>query len=194
MVHCLRESFMYTEKRVRDLFFSAIEGLVAEGSKAGSPYILSKLTREAADLARGDGQRAGIQLSNWDMASKAVINAMLGAGVLLTDGKRTVTPGVAARAARIVALKDGHRDLTETYLLEFLIRKLGDVRINDHVALAHALFRQFDPSIPVGDLEDRVVILLATLADRITLRRDGLYAPLDGEMVSPESSLNAANA
>ena len=45
---------------------------------------------------------------------------------------------------------------TEAYLIEFLIAKLGDISIRDHKALAHALFRQFDPSVSMEDLEDRV--------------------------------------
>ena len=61
-------------------------------------------------------------------------------------------------------------------MIEFLIEKLGDVSTRDHKALAHALFRQFDPSISMEDFEDRVVILLATLADRLVLYDNGTYA------------------
>ncbi len=69
-------------------------------------------------------------------------------------------------------------------MLEFLIRTLGDVTTRDHRALAHALFRQFDRSIPMEDFEDRVAILLATLAGRVTLRDDGTYAVLVDDAVS----------
>ena len=60
-------------------------------------------------------------------------------------------------------------------LVEFLILTLGDVTTHDHTALAHALFRQFDPSVSMEDLEDRVVMLLARLADRIAIGADGSY-------------------
>ena len=50
-----------------------------------------------------------------------------------------------------------------------LIDWLGNVTTRDHKALAHALFRQFDPGVPLYDLEDRVVILLARLADEVEL-------------------------
>ncbi len=61
-------------------------------------------------------------------------------------------------------------------MIEFLIAKLGNISIRDHRALAHALFRQFDPSVSMEDLEDRVVLLLATLAGRVCLRQDGVYS------------------
>jgi hypothetical protein len=50
-----------------------------------------------------------------------------------------------------------------------LIERLGDVGTRDHMALAHALFRQFDRGVPMEDLEDRVVILLAQLAQHVEL-------------------------
>jgi hypothetical protein len=56
-----------------------------------------------------------------------------------------------------------------------LIDRLRDVSTRDHTALAHALFRQFDRGVPLDDLEDRVVILLAQLADRVELDGD-VYA------------------
>ncbi len=78
----------------------------------------------------------------------------------------------SAQASTVGALREGFRELSEAFLLEFLIRRLGDVTTRDHTALAHALFRQFDPRVRRGDLEDRVVILLARLSDRIALSGD----------------------
>jgi hypothetical protein len=173
MVGCLRESMLYSEKRARDMLFSAVEQIV---SGRAAPPILSRLARESAACARSTAQRARYEFSNWEPASKAVINAMLLAGVLLTANGTPVLPGLAAQATPVVSLRENHRDRTEAYLIEFLIAKLGDIGIRDHKALAHALFRQFDPSISMEDLEDRVVLLLATLAGRVSLREDGLYA------------------
>ena len=51
MVQCLREGFVYCEKRARDLLFSAIERIVCDG-EGHAPLILSRLTREAANSAR----------------------------------------------------------------------------------------------------------------------------------------------
>ena len=173
MVGCLRESMLYSEKRARDMLFTAVEQILSGRS---APPILSRLARESAAAARRAARRAGYEFTNWETASKAVINAMLHAGVLLTANATPVLPGLAAQATPIASLKENHRDRTEAYLLEFLIARLGDVSIRDHKALAHALFRQFDPSISMEDLEDRVVLLLATLAGRVSLREDGMYA------------------
>jgi hypothetical protein len=108
--------------------------------------------------------------ANWDMAGKAVVRAMLGAGAFLTPGGAVIPPGVAALATPVGAVREAFRDLTESFLLEFLIGRLGDVTVRDHTALAHALFRQFDPSISMADQEDRVAVLLARLSGRIELR------------------------
>jgi hypothetical protein len=118
----------------------------------------------------------GFAFSNWEIASRAVVNAMLGAGVLVTGNGAAVRPDITAQATRIAGLKKGFQDLTEAFLLELLIRKLGDVSTRDHKALAHALFRQFDARVPIADLEDRVALLLAMLSGRVTLWEDGTYA------------------
>lgn len=177
MVNCLRRGLLYTEKRAREFLFQAIEQLVnrsASGHRC-APLIVSRLGREAAGAARRAAEKAGYGFRKWDTASKAVINAMLNAGVLLTHGGAAIPPGITGQATEVVALQQGYRDLTEAYLLEFLIRELGDLTTRDHTALAHALFRQFDPSVPLDDLEDRVVVLLASLDGRVKLSEDGAY-------------------
>jgi hypothetical protein len=178
MINCLRDRFLYSEKRARDIVFRSLDDILL-GSRTGSRHlIVSRLIREAATNARREAERIGFEFSNWDTVSRAVINAMLAAGVLLTDNDARIPAGIAALGTAIVGLKDDYRDRTEAYLLEFLIRNLGDVSTRDHRALAHALFRQFDRSIPMEDLEDRVAILLATLDGRVTLRENGTYSAL----------------
>jgi hypothetical protein len=185
MINCLRDCFIYSEKRARDIVFSSLEDLVRGNGAGTKRLILSRLMREAANEARREALRIGFEFSNWDTASKAVINAMLAAGVLLTDNGARVPVGIAALGTAIAGLKEGFRDLTEAYLIEFLIRNLGDVSTRDHRALAHALFRQFDRSIPMEDLEDRVAILLATLDGRVTLRENGTYLVLSDGVPVP---------
>jgi hypothetical protein len=176
MVHCLRESFVYSEKRARDLLFAAIEETLEESIAGGAPPILSRLTREAAQRAGEAARQNGFEFSNWEIASRAVTHALLGAGVLVAGNGAAVRPDITAQATCIAGLKKGFRDITEAYLVELLIRKLGDVSTRDHRAMAHALFRQFDARVPMADLEDRVAVLLAMLSGRVTLREDGLYA------------------
>jgi hypothetical protein len=165
MVDCLRNELLYSEKRARDVLFEAVARLVAERP----PMMASQLTREATILAREISAEAGFEFENWDPTSKAVVKAMLLAEALLTPAGSPIQFGVAAQAAIVGGLCQEYCDRTEAFLLEFLIGRLGDVTTRDHTALAHALFRQFDPRVRREDLEDRVVILLARLEDRVVL-------------------------
>jgi hypothetical protein len=176
MVNCLREGLVYSEKRARDLLFDAFEMLARESAP---PLILSRLTREAAARARLAAARAGFEFSNWETAAKAVAKAMLNAGVLLSAAGAPIPVSVAAQGTEVAAIHPAARDRAEAYLLERIIRELGDVSARDHTALAHALFRQFDPGVAIEDLEDRVVVLLAMLHDRVTLGPDGTYQALE---------------
>jgi hypothetical protein len=176
MADCLRDALLYSEKRPRDALFRIIEQLIRDSERTGEPMILSRLTREAARRARHRAGRVGFEFRHWDTVSKAIVKAMLSAGVLLgTDGV-PIVPGIAAQATPVAGLRDQYLDATEAYLLETVVRRLGNVTTRDHRALAHALFRQFDREVSIEDLEDRVVILLAQLADRIELR-DDTYVP-----------------
>jgi len=174
MGDCLRKELLYSEKRPRDILFREIERLVCEGGD-DEPKILSRLTREAAARARHHAEETGFEFALWETASKAVVKAMLWAGVLLRPDGRPIEPGITAPATPVAALEDRYQDITEAFLLRFLIDRLGDVTTRDHTALAHALFRQFDRGVPLEDLEDRVVILLAQLATHVELRGE-VYA------------------
>ena len=176
MCDCLRKELLYSEKRARDLLFRAIEHIVTETSRAGTdPQILSRLTRDAAAQARQLAEASGFEFGHWETAGKAVVKAMLCAGVFLTPAGEQILPGITAQATPVAALRDRYQDLTEAFLLQVLIERLGDVSTRDHTALAHAMFRQFDRGVSLDDLEDRVVILLAQLADRVELAGD-VYA------------------
>jgi hypothetical protein len=176
MADCLRQELLYSEKRPRDLLFAVIAGMLSERTPDEEPRILSRLTRDAASSARHQAHRAGFEFHHWDTASKAVVKAMLYAGVLLAPDGQPILPGITAQATSVAGLRDRYQDLTEAYLLEVLIQRLGDVTTRDHRALAHALFRHFDRAVPIEDLEDRVVILLAQLVDRVELRDDTYVA------------------
>jgi hypothetical protein len=174
MIGALRQEFLYSEKRARDILFREIEAI----SQFRSPITVAKLTREAAARGRERARQVGYDFSNWDNASKATINAELGAGVLLSQFGRPIPLSIAAPATEVTALAEQFQDRTEAHLLEVVIRKLGDVTTRDHKALAHALFRQFDPRVSIDDLEDRVATLLASLVGRVALAEGGTYFPL----------------
>lgn len=169
MVNCLRQELLYSEKRARDMLFVAIERLLAGHSEA---TIVARLTRDAAQLARGDGDRVGYQFANWDMAAKAVVKAMLCSESMLAPSGEPIPFDVTAHASPVQSLREDYQDRTEAFLLEVVLRRIGDVTLRDHTALAHALFRQFDPNVSMQDLEDRVAILAARLVDRVALIGD----------------------
>jgi hypothetical protein len=181
MVDCLRRELLYCEKRARDFLFEAIARIVAE---RGGRVIVSRMTRDAAAGARRAADAHGFRFDNWAIASRALVHAMLAAGVLVAADGSAIPSDVAAQAAVVAGLRERYADETEAFLLEFLIRRLGDIGLRDHTALAHALFRQFDRSVPLEDLEDRVAVLLATLADRVELR-SGVYAVAGSEAPEP---------
>ena len=175
MVACLRRELLYSEKRPRDRLFDAVEAVL----RCSPGLTVLRLTREAAAVARAAAEQSGFAFGNWDVTSRAVVHAMLGAEVLLDAAGRPIRPGIAAPAAAVDRLALEHRDLTEAFLLEFLIRRMGDVTVRDHTALAHALFRQFDPRVSRDEMEHRVVSLLARLAGRLELSQER-YLPLGG--------------
>lgn len=177
MVECLRKEFVYSEKRARDLLFREIAALLANG--AGKPLMVSRLVREAAARARRAAREVAFEFTSWETAAKATINAMLGAGVLLTPDGQQIPLTVAAQATLAGGIVDGFEDLTEAYMLDVLIRRMGDVTVRDHTALAHALFRQFDPNIDMEDMEDRVAVLLALLWDRVAVTEGGAYRAVE---------------
>jgi hypothetical protein len=179
IVDCMRRELLYSEKRPRDFMFAAIDELLHEPGRDAT--ILSRLTRDATARARRRATVAGVEFGNWDTAGKAVVRAMLGAGALLTPRGEVIPPGVEALATPVGSARETFRDLTESFLLEFVIGRLGDVTVRDHTALAHALFRQFDPNVSMADQEDRVAILLARRSDRIELR--GQHYALLGEVL-----------
>jgi hypothetical protein len=168
MADCLRRELLYSEKRARDMLFMIIEEMVREQKPGGGYRIVSQLTREAAARARRAPVQ-GCEAVRWDVAAKTVVNAMLGAGVLRDPGGRVVTRGITAQATPVASIAHDFRDLTEAFLLETLIARLDDVTVRDHRALAHVMFRQFDPGVPLSSLEDRLVLLLARLDGRVEL-------------------------
>ena len=185
MIACLRKHLLYTEKRARDVIFQATESVMSEATGTHRTIVLSRLTREIARMAGTCAAETGFAIPNWNLATQATLKAMVNAGAFLRSDGSPVVSSIETQATAIAAVKAGFRDLTEAYLLRFLISQLGDVNTRDHRVLAYVLFRQFDPSVPMDDLEDRVAVLLATLGDSVVLREDGTYAPsVSGACVS----------
>jgi hypothetical protein len=173
MAAALRENFLYSEKRARDCVFVAVESTLRNSK---SEPTLATLTRGSLHAARIHATRIHYDLLNSEIVTRTVFNAMLRAGVLLGPGRQPISAGLRAYAARVSALTPAFRDDTESFLIEYLIGALGDIGPSDHLALAHVLFRHFDATIPMADLEDRLVTLLGAMSDRIELCGNGTYA------------------
>jgi len=175
MIECLQAEFLYTEKRARDILFREIEAIV---SAASQPIPVARLIRSAAARASRRAARLNFEPPNWNIASRATVHAMLAAGVLLREDGSPIPRSAPAPSAAAAALRPGFPEATEACLLEFLIRKLGDVTPRDRTALAHVLFRQFDASVPIERLEARVTALLEAMSHRIVLTSTGAYFSL----------------
>ena len=173
MMDRLRARYLYCEKRPRDFVFGAVETIVNGPSQR--KLLLHRLRRLAAERANAEAMRRGYLFTNWEMAARTTLNAMLLSGSVLTQGGQAIEPGIAAEGSEIAALHPDFVDRTERFLLEYLIRDLGDVTVRDHTALAHALFRQFDASVAMEEMEDRVAELLSGLADSVALNDHGTY-------------------
>src|ERR1019366_2591729 len=91
MIERLRRESLYTEKRVRDRLFGALESALA---KSPTPPLVSRLVRDAANQVRREANRDAFAFSNWEIAARAVSNAMLGARTFLTESGLTLEPGV----------------------------------------------------------------------------------------------------
>lgn len=183
MMAALRAAFLYSEKRARECVFASAEKALASSERVPT---LSALIRSTLHLARVHAASIGYELANSETVTRAVFNAMVRAGALLGLNGQPISSGVRSYADHVEGFAEDYRDLTESFLLEFLIEALGDVRPRDHLALAHVLFRQFDTNVPVTDLEDRVVTLLANISDRIDVCDSGTY------VVRPERSWTRA--
>ena len=133
MADCLRRELLYSEKRPRDTVFRTIEQILAEQDRTGEHRILSRLTRDAVARAAQHASPAPVR---WDVTGKTVVKAMVGAGVLLTPKGEPVPTGIVAPATPVATVRDQFEDITEAFLLETLIRRLNDVTIHDHRALA----------------------------------------------------------
>jgi hypothetical protein len=172
MASALRTAFLYSEKRARDCVFAATESVLMTASPAPT---LAMLIRSTLQAARDHARLIQYDLLNSETVTRAVFNAMLRAEVLLALDGSSIRVDLRAYATRVRSLAPDFRTQTEAFLLEFLIGTLGDVGTRDHLALAHVLFRQFDPNVPMTDLEERLVTLLAAMEDRIDLSHSGLY-------------------
>src|SRR4051812_5323934 len=112
MVSLLRQEFIYSEKKSRNILFQEIQEIL---SNASTRPIVARLTREAALRGRRRAEQVAYEVSNWDTAAKATVNAMIRAGAFLSDDGRPIRLSITALAAPVFALREGYADLTEAH-------------------------------------------------------------------------------
>ena len=81
----------------------------------------------------------------------------------------------AADGTEVVEISPTVEDDAEAYLIEYIIRDLGNVTEFEHSPLAHAVLRQFDTGADMGALKDRVAFLISRIAERVSLDESGTY-------------------
>src|SRR3954471_20442914 len=86
MIDALRKERLYSEKRPRDLLFTASERLV----RGRPPMMVSQLGREAALLARQLSSEAAFEFETWDAAARAVMKTLRMASALRTRDDRPI--------------------------------------------------------------------------------------------------------
>src|ERR1019366_4771227 len=83
------------------------------------------------------------------------IKLLLLSEVLLGEDGKAIPRDAACDAASVTSLAEKADLVTETYLLEQILKK-SDVEDHEHWQLAHVLFREFDTSSSIYDKLDRI--------------------------------------
>jgi hypothetical protein len=101
---------------------------------------------------------------------------MLGAKVLLRANGTPIVDGIGAYSAVVAKIEDGFRDLCEAYLVEYLIKSMGNLSLNDRYDLGLALYQRGKKDGPTSEwLRERIDFLLQLLQEkgRIGLAESG---------------------
>jgi hypothetical protein len=165
---------IFCEKRDRDILFEALARLLKE-----SPSPISRLRRElpkiAVEIAK---ERQLPDVPEFKRTVNFFLKLLLMSGVLLNKDNKVIRRNLESEAASVARLDDSALDRAEQYLLEQIMKK-SDVKDREHWQLALAIFRQFDASVEIDGMLDRVAFLLVSLKDRFVLTEDGTYECVD---------------
>jgi hypothetical protein len=180
MIHCLKQRRIYSPKTIRDYVFVALR----EATKQSllMPLSASQLNRQVCSNAETQAKAAGVAYDYWYAASDALLEMMLGAGVLLDEKSQPIRPGLQARGTKVHNVAPDFEDRCEMFLIQHLVKGLGDVSQHDRTALAHALFKVDPKQKSIFDMQDRVDELLVKLQDRVCERDDGIFVLDTGQL------------
>jgi hypothetical protein len=160
---------IFCEKRERDILFEALKRILGESATP-----ISKLRRELPRVAEEIAKDRGVSCNDFKRVVNLFLKLLLMADVLLGPSGEVVRRGVSAEAATVASLDDSALDRVEQYMLEQILKK-SDVKDREHWQLALAIFRQFDQSVEIDGMLDRVATLIAALGQRFILTDDGRY-------------------
>jgi hypothetical protein len=139
------------------------------------PLSASQLVRQVCSAAEQQAKADGVSFKFWYAASDASFEMLLHAGVLLDEHGKPIPPGIGSRGTKVHSIAPNFEDRCEMFLLEFLIKTLGNVTSHDRTALAHALFKVAPDKKSIFDMQDRVDELLVMLQGRISENKDGVF-------------------
>jgi len=167
----LHRAKIFNEKPIRDLLFKEVKPIVDD-----EPLQLSKFRRAlAADSFSISGFT---DRGKWDTQVYFFVRLLLLSGTLLGSNGPLVH-GAGSDGLEVVKLSPTLQDDAEAYLVEHVIRELGNVTEFEHCPLAHAVFRCFSDDVDIFDLKDRVAFLISKFADRLSLSETGTYIHKD---------------
>jgi hypothetical protein len=161
---------IFCEKRDRDVLTEALNQILGEGKPQ-----LSRLRRELPKRASKVANERGVCASTeFRRIANFFIKLLLLSEVLIGEDDKPIPRDVGCDAATVARLAEKADLLTETYLLEQILKK-SDVEDHEHWQLAHVLFREFDTDSSIDDKLDRIAVLLRGLNNRIILSDSGTY-------------------
>jgi hypothetical protein len=173
MIAALKHRRIYTGKQIRDYIFTALRSAMEQPNLI--PLSTSQLVRQVCSAAEAQAKADGVSFTFWYAASDASFEMMLHAGVLLDENGKPIPSGIGSRGTKVHRIVPNFEDRCEVFLLEFLIKTLGNISSHDRTALAHSLFKVAPDKKSIYDMQDWVDELLVMLQDRISESEDGVF-------------------
>ena len=163
----VQKAKLFNEKPIRDLLFKSVKQIVTRGRLQLSA--LRRTLAEESFPASGFTDKL-----KWDAQIYFFCRLLVFSGTLQGPGG-PLSHGAAADGTEVHEISPTVEDDAEAYLIEYIIRDVGNVTEFEHSPLAHAILRRFDPTMDMGALKDRVAFLISKISDRVTLDESGTY-------------------
>ena len=163
----VQKAKLFNEKPIRDLLFKTVTQIVTR-----ERLQLSALRRTLAEESFAHSDFS--DKMKWAAQVYFFCRLLVFSGTL-QGSSGPLSHGAAADGTEVQEISSTVEDDAEAYLIEHIIRDLGNVTEFEHCPLAHAILRQFDSTTDMGVLKDRVAFLISKISDRVTLDESGAY-------------------